>query len=145
AGPHDHDALCHNEPMLIEPLAGALGAEVRGVNLTRLQDEAAWREILGAFVEYSVLAFRDQTIEPADLMRIGGRFGEPCHYPFVTGMDGFPYIFEVVKEEEETTNFGGRWHSDTTYLAQPPLATLLYAVEVPKLGGDTLFTNTPAA
>ena len=78
-------------------------------------------------------------------MRIGGRFGEPCYYPFVTGLEGFPFIFEVVKEESETVNFGGNWHSDTAYLPQPPLATLLYALEVPKHGGDTLFTSTRAA
>ena len=128
--------------MIIEPLAGALGAEVRGVVLADLQDETAWQAIRRAFLRYSVLAFRDQALEPADLMRVGGRFGEPCFYPFVTGLDGYPHIFEVVKEEQETTNFGGNWHSDTTYLAQPPLATLLQALETPAYGGDTLFTPT---
>ena len=128
--------------MIIEPLAGALGAEIRGVDLVKLED---WSEIHNAFLRYSVLAFRDQVLEPEDLMRVGARFGEPCFYPFVTGMEGYPYIFEVVKEEDETTNFGGRWHSDTAYLEQPPLATLLYAVETPARGGDTLFTSTRAA
>ena len=129
----------------IRPLAGALGAEIGGVRLARLDGEAAWKEIHAAFVRYSVLVFRDQGLEPADIMRIGDRFGGPCHYPFVTGMDDFPFIFEVVKEESERTNFGGAWHSDTTYLAQPPMATLLYAVETPQHGGDTLFANTAAA
>src|SRR5437879_6558565 len=130
--------------MIIEPLAGALGAEIRGVSLAGL-DEDAWREIHRAFLEYAVLVFRGQALEPADLMRVGARFGEPCFYPFVTGMDGYPHIFEVVKAENEGTNFGGNWHSDTTYLEQPPLATLLYAVETPSRGGDTLFTSTRAA
>src|SRR5881398_1039244 len=130
--------------MIIEPLAGALGAEIRGVSLAGL-DEDAWREIRRAFLEYAVLVFRDQALEPADLMRVGGRFGEPCYYPFVTGIEGYPYIFEVVKEEQETTNFGGSWHSDTTYLREPPLATLLYALETPAQGGDTLFASTGAA
>ncbi|HEX6157222.1 MAG TPA: TauD/TfdA family dioxygenase, partial [Burkholderiales bacterium] len=125
-------------------MAGALGAEVRDVNLNTL-DERGWRDLHAAFLEYSVLAVREQKIEPADLMRIGGRFGEPCYYPFVTGIDGFPFIFEVVKEESETVNFGGNWHSDTTYLEKPPLATLLYALETPKHGGDTLFSSTSAA
>jgi alpha-ketoglutarate-dependent taurine dioxygenase len=129
----------------IKPLAGTLGAEVGGVALSSLEDEATWKDIRAAFVRHSVLVFRDQAIEPADLMRIGGRFGEPCHYPFVTGMEGFPFIFEVVKEESERTNFGGAWHSDTTYLSQPPTATLLYAIEAPTYGGDTLFANTAAA
>jgi taurine dioxygenase len=131
--------------MKIEPLAGALGAEIGGVTLATLRDEETWRKIQQAFIEYSVVVFRDQALEPADLMRVGTRFGEPCFYPFVTGMEGFPYIFEVVKEEDEKTNFGGNWHSDTAYLEQPPLATLLYAVETPASGGDTLFTSTRAA
>jgi taurine dioxygenase len=129
----------------IAPLAGALGAEFLGVDLKTLQDHVAWNEIHRAFVEYSVLVFRDQDLSPESLMRVGARFGEPCHYPFVTGMEGYPYIFEVVKEPAETRNFGGAWHSDTTYLKQPPLATLLHAVEVPSHGGDTLFANTAAA
>ncbi len=131
--------------LTISPLAGALGAEIGGVTLKSLEDEAAWAEIQRAFAGYAVLVFRGQGIEPEDLMRIGGRFGPPCHYPFVTGMEGFPFIFEVIKAEAETRNFGGAWHSDTTYLAQPPLATLLYAVETPSHGGDTLFTSTRAA
>jgi taurine dioxygenase len=130
--------------MIIEPLAGALGAEVRGVSLASL-DDAAWREVHRAFLEYAVLVFRDQTLELADLMRFGARFGEPAFYPFVTGIEGYPHIFEVVKEEEDRTNFGGNWHSDTTYLPQPPLATLLYALETPSHGGDTLFASTRAA
>jgi len=130
--------------MQIQPLAGALGAEIRGVTLTAL-DDAGWREIQRAFLDYAVLVFRDQALEAADIMRVGGRFGPPCHYPFVTGIEGFPYIFEVVKAEEETTNFGGSWHSDTTYLREPPLGTLLYALETPAHGGDTLFSSTRAA
>src|SRR5438094_2407840 len=131
--------------MDIRPLAGALGAEIRGVALATLEDERAWRDIHRAFLDFSVLAFRDQALEPADLMRVGAHFGEPCYYPFVTGIEGFPYIFEVVKAEEEVTNFGGNWHSDTTYLEQPPLATLLHALETPSAGGDTLFASTRAA
>ena len=130
--------------MDIQPLAGALGAEIRGIDLTRL-DGAGWDKVHRAFLEHAVLAIRDQKLEPADIMKVGAHFGEPCHYPFVTGMEGFPFIFEVVKAEDEKTNFGGNWHSDTTYLTQPPLATLLYAVETPSHGGDTLFASTRAA
>ena len=130
--------------MDIQPLAGALGAEIRGIDLTRL-DGAGWDKLHRAFLDHAVLVIRDQQLEPADIMKVGAHFGEPCHYPFVTGMDGFPFIFEVVKAEDEKTNFGGNWHSDTTYLAQPPLATLLYAVETPSHGGDTLFASTRTA
>src|SRR3954465_7589925 len=131
--------------MIIEPLAGALGAEIRGVALAKRQDDAPWQAVQRAFLRYAVLVFRDQALEPEDLMRVGARFGEPCFYPFVTGMEGYPYIFEIVKEEDETKNFGGNWHSDTTYLEKPPLGTLLYAIETPSRGGDTLFASTRAA
>jgi taurine dioxygenase len=128
--------------MKVEPLAGALGAEIRGIDLRKAD---GWKVIHETFLEYSVLVFRDQELEPADLMQVGARFGEPCFYPFVTGIEGYPYIFDVVKEEHETVNFGGNWHSDTAYLREPPAATLLYALETPARGGDTLFTSTYAA
>jgi taurine dioxygenase len=129
----------------VEPVAGALGAEVGGVSLAGLADEAVWKEIHRAFVAHAVLVFRDQTLTPAHQMAVGQRFGAPCHYPFVSGMADYPYIFEIVKEPHETRNFGSGWHSDTTYLAQPPFATLLYALETPARGGDTLFASTRAA
>lgn len=128
----------------VRPLAGSLGAEVRGVDLRRL-DNHAWSELHLAFLEFHVIAIRDQDLSADDIMATAQRFGEPNHYPFVKGMDGYPFIFEVIKEPNETRNFGGGWHSDTTYLAQPPLATLLYAVETPAKGGDTLYCNTAAA
>lgn len=130
--------------MKVSPLAGALGAEVSGIDVRNL-DEKDWQDLHRAFLEYSVLAIRGQKLEPEDIMQVGGKFGAPCHYPFVVGMEKFPFIFEVVKEPEEKKNFGGAWHSDTAYLKQPPLATLLYAMETPSHGGDTLFANTAAA
>lgn len=129
----------------VAPLAGALGAEIGGVELAGLESDAVWAEIRRAFVEYSVLVFRSQPLSPADLMAVGSRFGAPSFYPFVTGMPDFPYIFEIVKEPSETRNFGGAWHSDSAYLSLPPLGTLLHALECPTHGGDTLFTSTYAA
>jgi taurine dioxygenase len=67
--------------------------------------------------------------------------GQPIEYPFVRGIDGFPEIIEVKKLPHETVNFGGVWHSDTTYLPEPPKASMLLAREVPPRGGDTLFAN----
>ena len=132
------------ERIEVLPLGGTIGADVHGVDLRRL-DNQTWSEIHQAFLEYHVLAFRKQELEPDDIMQIAGRFGEPQDYPFAEGIEGYPKIFEVVKEPDETKNFGGGWHSDTTYLPRPPLATLLYALETPPRGGDTLFTNTAAA
>ncbi|TWT01173.1 TauD/TfdA family dioxygenase [Reyranella sp. CPCC 100927] len=128
----------------VRPLAGSLGAEIRGVDVRRM-DNQTWSEVHQAFLEFRVIAIRDQQLQPDDIMSVSRRFGEPNFYPFVTGMEGYPYIFEIVKEPQETRNFGGGWHSDTTYLAQPPLATVLYALETPAKGGDTLYCNTAAA
>ena len=69
------------------------------------------------------------------------RFGTPVEYPFVHGISGFPEIIEVAKLEHEKTNFGGIWHSDTTYLEEPPMGSMLLAREVPPQGGDTIFAN----
>jgi taurine dioxygenase len=88
-----------------------------------------------------VIFFRDQTLTPAQFLGFARAFGEPVAYPFVKGIDGFPEIIEVKKLEHERVNFGGVWHSDTTYLERPPMGSLLYALEVPPYGGDTLFAN----
>ena len=128
------------EAIEVRKLAGTIGAEIGGVDLTRLSNQA-WSEIHRAFLENIVIVFRGQELSLDDLMAVGRRFGEPSDYPFVKGVDGYPQITEIVKEAHETKNFGGAWHSDTTYLERPPLATLLYAKETPSHGGDTLFAN----
>jgi len=128
------------ETIAVTKLAGSIGAEIAGVDLRRASNQA-WSEIHRAFLENLVIVFRDQALEPGDLMAVGRHFGEPSDYPFVTGIDGYKQIFEIIKEPQETTNFGNAWHSDTTYLPRPPLATLLYAKETPECGGDTLFSN----
>lgn len=129
------------ESIEVRPLAGALGAEIGGVDLARLRDNQSWSEIHRAFLDYQVITFRAQELTPEDIMAVARRFGEPTHYPFVAAIANYPYIVEIRKEPSETANFGGTWHSDTTYQARPPAATLLYAKEVPDFGGDTLFAN----
>lgn len=129
------------ESIEVRPLAGALGAEIGGVDLARVGDNRTWSEIHRAFLDYQVIVFRAQDLSLDDIMGVAQRFGEPTHYPFVAAIESHPYIVEIRKEPHETVNFGGTWHSDTTYQARPPAATLLYAKEVPDYGGDTLFAN----
>ena len=129
------------DSITVWPLAGALGAEIVGVDLARVSDNQTWSEIHRAFLDYQVIAFRDQELTLDDIMAVAQRFGEPTHYPFVAAIADYPYIVEIRKEPHETVNFGGTWHSDTTYQPRPPAATLLYAKEVPPYGGDTLFAN----
>ncbi len=125
----------------VEPLSPALGAEVYGVDLAGPLDESSVAEIRRAFLSHLVIFFRDQTMTPQQFLRFARTMGEPSEYPMVKGMDEYPEITEVIKKEDERVNFGGIWHSDTTYLECPPMATMLYALEVPPVGGDTLFAN----
>jgi taurine dioxygenase len=125
----------------VRQVAGALGAEVHGVDLTRPLGEAQLAEVRRAWLEHLVLFFRDQPLSPAQFLAFARAIGEPVEYPFVKGIAGFPEIIEVAKLEHERVNFGGIWHSDTTYLERPPMASMLLAREVPAFGGDTLFAN----
>jgi taurine dioxygenase len=131
--------------MDVRPIAGALGAEIYGANLKDRDDSPMWLELRQAFLEYKVIAVRGQKLAPEDLMRVGGKFGEPAFYPFAKGMDDFPHITRVLKDENQADAFGNNWHTDTMYLEKPPRATLLYAVQTPPKGGDTIYADTAAA
>jgi taurine dioxygenase len=125
----------------VTPIAGALGAEVGGVDLARALAPDAVRRIRQAWLDHLVLFFRDQRLTPARFLALAEAFGTPVEYPMVKGLPGYPVITEVLKREDERTNFGGIWHSDTSYLDTPAMAAMLYAVEVPPKGGDTIFAN----
>jgi taurine dioxygenase len=125
----------------VRPVAGALGAEVFGADAaTELSDEAIG-EIRQAFLDHLVIFLRAQQLSPQQLLAFAERFGRPMEYPQLKGLPECPLITPVVKLEHERVNFGGIWHSDTSYLAQPPMASMLYALEIPPYGGDTLFAN----
>ena len=125
----------------VRRIAGSIGAEVSGVDIsTDLPDEVI-DEITGALNEHHVIFFRDQNLEPKRQAAFAARFGTPIPYPMVKGLDGTDEVVPVVKNPEERVNFGGIWHADTTYLEEPPMGALLYAVEIPPYGGDTLFAN----
>jgi taurine dioxygenase len=92
-----------------------------------------------------VIFFRDQNIAPRQFLTFAERFGIPTEYPLMKGIAGFPAIIEVKKLERERNAFGAIWHSDTVYLDEPPMGTMLVAREAPPSGGDTLFANTALA
>jgi taurine dioxygenase len=127
--------------MEVRKIADALGAEILGVDLARELAAATVRAIRDAWLAHGVIFFRDQDLSSARFMAFAHALGTPVEYPFIKGLDGFPCITPVVKLEHERVNFGGIWHSDTTYLEHPPAGTLLIAREVPPVGGDTLFAN----
>ena len=129
----------------VAPVSGVLGAEVGGVDLASDLDEATVAEIRQAFLAHHVLFFHGQELSPEALMRFGRRFGELDTHPFVEGMDGLSEVIEIITEPDDAVNFGGGWHTDVTFLDEPDLGSILYAVEVPETGGDTLFANQHAA
>jgi taurine dioxygenase len=125
----------------IRKIAGALGAEIRGVDLSEPLSRAAVDAIRRAFLEHLVVFFREQNLSPAQFLAFARTMGEPIEYPFVKGLPEHPEIIQVTKLEHERTNFGGIWHTDTAYLEVPPMGSMLLAREVPPAGGDTLFAN----
>jgi taurine dioxygenase len=127
--------------MEIRRIAGALGAEVLGVDLAAALSATTVAEIRRAFLEHQVIFFRDQDLSPAQFMAFARHMGKPVEYPFVKGIEGFPEVIEVKKLEHEKHNFGGIWHSDTAYLELPPMGSMLVAREVPATGGDTEFAS----
>src|SRR5499425_2635651 len=124
----------------VKPIAGALGAEITGVDLGAL-DDATFKEIETAWLEHLVIFFRNQTITPKQQIAFAKRFGEIHHHPFMKGMDEHPEILEIIKEEDDTRVFGEVWHTDQMFNPKPAKATILYAKETPDAGGDTLFAN----
>jgi taurine dioxygenase len=131
--------------MQVKKIAGALGAEISGVDLSQGVAPALAAAIRQVFLEHQVIFLRRQDLTPAQFLAFAKAMGEPVEYPFVKGIAGFPHIIEVKKLEHETVNFGGIWHSDTTYLDVPPMGSMLLAREVPPYGGDTLFANQTMA
>ncbi|MCK8784343.1 TauD/TfdA family dioxygenase [Roseomonas sp. NAR14] len=135
-----------NRGFSVEPLAGALGAEILGVTLSPDMPDAAIDAIRRVWLDHAVVFFHDQQhLTAPDFAAFARRFGEVVEYPFVRGLPEAPEVIPVVKLEHERTNFGGLWHSDTAYLERPPMATMLIAREIPPFGGDTLFASGHAA
>jgi taurine dioxygenase len=127
--------------MNIHPIAGALGAVISGVDLSLGLSAAQAADIRQVFLQHKVIFLRQQKLTPQQFLDFAKAMGEPIEYPFVKGLEGFAQIIEVKKLEHEKVNFGGIWHSDTTYLEVPPMGSMLLSLEVPPYGGDTMFAN----
>jgi len=129
----------------IQRIAGAIGAELSGIDLRDPIDDELMARIRAAWLEHLVIFLRDQSLSTAQFLGFARRIGEVIEYPFVKGLPDFPEVIPVVKLEHERVNFGGLWHSDTAYLERPPMASMLIAREIPPVGGDTLFASMYAA
>ena len=134
----------------VEPLSPALGGDVRGVDLARL-DDATFEAVHEAFLRYQVLRFRDQRLDSAALASFSRRFGELDEAPpnengkrHVEGHPEILVISNVVENGREIGSLGAGeavWHTDMSYLPVPPMASVLLAREVPAAGGDTGFLD----
>ena len=130
--------------MEVRPLTSAIGAEISGVDLRNV-DDATVAAIRAAWLEHSVVFFRDQELKPADHVALAERFGEVVPPPVDSGVAA-PYPGVLVLDQVSPVGAGtDRWHADSTFLPTPPLGAILYAVELPPVGGDTLFASMHAA
>jgi taurine dioxygenase len=127
--------------LVVEPVAGALGATVTGVDLCRVTESGELDGVRHALADHLVVFLPGQDLDLDDLERITDLLGGRDLTPFVTPLEDRPYVIRVIKEPGDQLNFANAWHSDLSYLAEPPAYTLLHAWEVPAFGGDTVWSN----
>ncbi len=125
----------------VTPQSAALGALISGVDLSKEPNERAMAELEDAFGRYSVIFFRDQDLTPPQHIALAERWGAINVNRFFKPMDGYPQIAQVIKEVNQKENIGGSWHTDHSYDLIPAMGSMLYAREVPTVGGDTLFSS----
>jgi taurine dioxygenase len=127
--------------LTVEPVAGALGATVTGIDLTAVTEAAELDDLRRALADHLVVFLPDQDLGLDDLERVTDLLGGRDVTPFVDPLEDRPYVIRVVKEPTDVLNFANAWHSDLSYLAAPPAYTLLHAWVVPDHGGDTVWSN----
>src|SRR5437868_5218131 len=138
---HQEAAMPTTTRLDVQPIAGSLGAEISGVDLGGDLDDATIAEIRRALLEHCVIFFRDQEFDAEQHKRLARRFGEIFVHPNYAGTQADPEIVMIRREPGDTRVVGEDWHTDTTMMPKPPMGAILYAIEVPPFGGDTLFAN----
>ena len=132
------------EPMKIRPLTPALGAEIHGIDLSASLPDSVMKDIEQALLDWKVVFFRDQNITTEDHLRFSRWFGELEIHPFAPKKDGYPEVL-VITHDQDHKGSENLWHSDVTWREEPSLGSVLRALEVPPVGGDTLFSDMFAA
>jgi taurine dioxygenase len=123
----------------VRPLAGALGAELSGVDVAKPMAPGTFAELRQTLLDFGVIYLRGQSLTREDQLDFARRLGKPDVHPIANGMAGHPEIIEVRKPAGEGAYFGTSWHTDNSFFACPSALTILYAERVPPVGGDTLF------
>jgi taurine dioxygenase len=127
--------------LTVQKFSGSGGADVTGVDLSQEVSDEILAEIRAALLDNLVICIRDQHFTPAQQLAFARRWGEIHLHPFMQGMPDYPEILAIIKKPTDKKNFGGAWHTDQMFSPSPAMATMLYALEVPSAGGDTMFTN----
>jgi taurine dioxygenase len=125
----------------VQRVAGALGATVTGLDLAGVTESGQLDGVRGALADHLVVFLPGQRLDLDDLERITDLLGGRDTTPFVSPLEDRPFVIRVIKEPEDQLNFANAWHSDLSYLPEPPSYTLLHAWEVPPFGGDTIWSN----
>ncbi len=122
------------------------GATVRGIDLREPIAPTTVAALREAWLRHRVISFPDQNLSIDDLERVAASFGPFGEDRFIRPIDGHPHVIQVKRDaDEQTPLFADTWHSDWSFMATPPAATLLYGVEIPPTGGDTLFADMHTA
>jgi len=134
-----------NTAIEVHPTTGGAGAEIHGIDLSRGVDDAQLAVLRKALADHGVIFFRDQELTPEQHIAFARRFGKININRFFKATDTYPEIAEVRKEKAQTTNIGGRWHTDHSYDEVPALGSILLTRDVPAFGGDTMFASMSKA
>jgi taurine dioxygenase len=130
-----------NSRIEVRPIAGTIGAEIHNVDVSEDLDEGTIGDIRQALLDHCVIFFRDQKLDVARHKAFTRRFGEIFIHPNYKGTQADPEIIVITREPGDQRIVGEDWHADTTMMPEPPMGAILYAIEVPPYGGDTLFAN----
>lgn len=134
-----------NSRIDVRPIAGSIGAEIHGVDISQNLDDATIGDIRQALNENCVIFFRNQSIDVPQHKAFARRFGEIFIHPNYKGTQADPEIVEIRREPGDKKIVGEEWHADTTMADAPPMGAILYAIECPPYGGDTIFASQYAA
>lgn len=129
----------------VRPTVGACGAEISGIDLRQPLDNEAFAAVHDALLRHRLILFRDQDLGPDEMKALASRFGPLDRHPYIQPIEGHPEVLRIVKEPGDRVNFGGGWHSEVSFYEKPAMGTMLYAVDVPETGGDTLVADMVAA
>ena len=130
--------------MRVDLLSGACGAEITGIDLRDTSDGNI-KIIKDLLFEHKVIFFRNQDITHQEQIDLSKCFGPIEIHPYVKGIEDHPEILRIIKEPQEQNNWGEGWHSDVSFYPEPTMATILKSIEIPPVGGDTMFANTELA